>query len=91
MRIRHDREVDLSKLGAALIQGAAIIFAIRTARREAAIPDPHCSNRDVSEEVEYAVEMSSQIIAAAVSRHPDLFEQAAVEFTTGVVQGDVQL
>ena len=91
MRPRFDREVDLSKLGLALVTGAAVILAIRTARREAVKADPHCSDRDLGNEVDFAVHLVARILATAISRHAEFFEQRVQEFTSGIVDTDVQL
>ena len=62
-----------SQSGVALVAGAAVAPAIRTARRDARIHDPHCSNRDLESKVDFAVHLSARILRDATSRHAEFF------------------
>lgn len=91
MRVRHNREVDLSNLGAALVTGAAVILAIRTARHAAKVTDTQIADTDLDLEIDFATHLAARILTYATRRHSEFFQQTAVEFTTGVVDADVQL
>ena len=88
--ISHGRQVDLERLGGTLIVGAAIILAIRTARREPAF-DPRGSNRDWDAEIHFAIDVTSAILMYATTHHAELFRQKTVTFTDGIHEEDVQL
>lgn len=83
----HDRIVDLPRLGVPLVIGAAVILAVRTARREAKF-DPRDSNRDWEAEIHFAVDVSAALLGYAIGQHAELFHQTAVKFTNGIVEED---
>jgi hypothetical protein len=86
-----DKEIDLEKLGGVLVIGAAIILAIRTARREP-IYDPRDSNRDWDQEMDFAINVADALVSRATCRHAELFRQTAVKVTDEViVEEDVRL
>lgn len=84
-----DRTVDLQRLGGALVTGAAVILAIRTARRE-----PHYdlrdSNRDWDAEIHFAVDLTAAVLGHAIAKHAELFPQIPVKFTDGIYEEDIQ-
>jgi hypothetical protein len=84
-----DKQIDLQKLGGALVMGAAIILAIRTARREP-IFDPRDSNRDWDQEMDFALNVAKGLLSRATSLHAEFFRQTAVKFTEGVVEEDLR-
>ena len=84
----HDRTVDLQRLGGALVTGASVILAIRTARREPVF-DPRDSNRDWEQEIHFAVDLTAALLSYAIAQHAELFRQTAVKFTDGIVEEDI--
>ncbi|HEX5283270.1 MAG TPA: hypothetical protein VFW30_04050 [Bryocella sp.] len=87
-RLRPDRTVELQRLGGALVSGAAVILAIRTARKAPEF-DPRDSNRDWDQEIHFAVDLTAALLSYAISQHAELFRQTAVTFTDGVVEEDI--
>ncbi|HZQ43114.1 MAG TPA: hypothetical protein VFA99_07670 [Acidobacteriaceae bacterium] len=87
-RPAHDRTVDLQRLGGALVTGASVILAIRTARREPVF-DPRDSNRDWEKEIHFAVDLTAMLLSYAIAQHAELFRQTAVKFTDGIVEEDI--
>lgn len=90
-KISHDRTIDYSRLGPHLIQAAATILAIRTARREAIRPDAHESAVETEREIDFALLLAARLVTAATVRHANYFRQKVEQFTTGVVDGDIPL
>lgn len=86
-RLAHDRKIDDERLGGVLVIGAAIILAIRTARREP-IYDVRGSNRDWGAEIDFALELTKRILGHATSEHAEMFRQTIVKFTEEVVADD---
>lgn len=84
----HDRTVDLQRLGGALVTGASVILAIRTARREP-VYDLRDSNRDWDQEIHFAVDLTAALLSYAIAQHAELFRQTAVTFTDGIVEEDI--
>lgn len=85
-----DRRIEYQRLGGALVIGACVILAIRTARRDALL-DAMLANRELENEVEFALGLASMVLRRATSKHAEMFHQKTVEFTEGVVEEDVQL
>jgi hypothetical protein len=83
-----DKQIDLEKLGGSLVIGAAVILAIRTARREPTF-DPRDSNRDWDAEMDFALGVAKMLLSRATAKHAELFRQTAVKFTEGVVDEDL--
>lgn len=84
----HNRKTDLTRLGGALVTGAAVILAIRTARREPEY-DLRDSNRDWDAEIRFAVELCTAVLGYAVAHHAEMFPHVPVEFTDGIVEEDI--
>lgn len=83
-----DRKTDLTRLGGALVTGAAVILAIRTARREPRY-DLRDSNRDWDAEIKFAVELCTAVLGHAVARHAEFFPHVPVTVTGGIVEEDI--
>jgi hypothetical protein len=83
-----DRTTDLPRLGGALVTAAAVILAIRTARREPEY-DLRDSNRDWDAEIHFAVNLSAAVLGYAIAKHAELFPTTAVKFTDGIVKEDI--
>ena len=86
--LASDRIIDLQRLGGTLVIGAAIILAIRTARRPPQY-DPRDSNRDWDEEMQFALNLTSALLERATNQHAELFRQTVVKFTDGIVEEDI--
>lgn len=86
-RLAYDRKIDYERLGGVLVIGAAIILAIRTARREP-IYDLHGSNRDWDAEIDFALKLTKAVLGHATAEHAEMFRQTVVKFTDGVVVDD---
>ena len=84
----HDRTTDLTRLGGALVTGAAVILAIRTARREP-VYDLRDSNRDWDAEIHFAVNLCRAVLGYAIAQYAELFPHIPVKFTDGIVQEDI--
>ena len=84
----HDRRTDLTRLGGALVTGAAVILAIRTARREPKY-NPRDSNRDWDAEIHFAIEVCTTLLGHAIAHHAEFFPHVPVKFTDGIVQEDI--
>lgn len=82
------KQIDLEKLGGAFMVGAAIIFAIRTARRDP-IFCPRDSNRDWEAEMDFALNVTKALLSRATSHHAEFFRQTVVKVREGVVREDV--
>ena len=85
-----DRRIDYERLGGALVIGACVILAIRTARRDAHL-NAMLANRELAVEVEFALGLASMVLSHATSKHAEMFHQRTAKFTEGVVEDDVQL
>jgi hypothetical protein len=88
-RLPPDRKTDLTRLGGALVTGAAVILAIRTARREPEY-DLRDSNRDWDAEIHFAVDLCAALMAYATAQHAEMFPHIPVKFTDGIVPEDIQ-
>ena len=87
-RLAHDRMIDLQHLGGTLVVGAAVILAIRTARRPPEF-NPRDSNRDWDEEIQFALNITSALLERATIQHAELFRQTLTKFTDGIVAEDI--
>ena len=87
-RLPHDRTTDLQRLGGALVSSAAVILAIRTARRDPEY-DLRDSNRDWDAEIHFAVNLSAAVLGYAIAQHAEIFPNIPVKFTDGIVQEDI--
>lgn len=86
--LASDRMIDLKRLGGTLVVGAAVILAIRTARREPRY-ETNLSNRDWEAEIDFALTLTSALLERATTKHAELFHQTAIKFTEGIVQEDI--
>ena len=73
----HNREIDYERLGATLVIAAAIILAIRTARKPPRY-DEGFSNRDWEEEMDFATRVAGHLVNAATRRKPEFFKHKDV-------------
>jgi hypothetical protein len=88
--VGSEKQIDNERLGGVLVMGAAIILAIRTARREP-IYNPRESNRDWEAEIDFALGVSMQLLGRATSYHAELFRHKVVKYTDGIVAEDERL
>jgi hypothetical protein len=86
--LANDRMIDLKKLGGTLVVGAAVILAIRNARREPEF-NPHFANRDWEAEIDFALTLTCALLERATTQHAELFHQVAVKVTDGIVPEDI--
>ncbi len=73
----HNREIDYERLGATLVIAAAIILAIRTARRPP-LYDESFSNRDWGDEMDFATKVAGHLVSTATRRKPEFFKHKDV-------------
>lgn len=81
------RQVDLEKLGGALVVAAAVILAIRTASRDP-IFNPRDSNREWEAEMDFALNVASALLFRATCDHAELFRQTIVNSAESVIAED---
>ncbi len=69
----YNTEPDYSKLGTALLIGACMILAVRTARWPVRSPGSTTSDMDLQAEVENAILLAERLMSHVVGRKPNLF------------------
>ena len=72
-----DKRIDYERLGPTMMLSAAVILAIRTAKRPPQF-DQAFSNRDWEAEFEFAVKIASRLLNIAIHRKPELFQHKDV-------------
>ncbi|WP_419805985.1 hypothetical protein [Terriglobus sp.] len=71
----YDKEVDKSKLGGAVLIGACVVLAVRTARWPVTVHNRDQPDNKLWQEVGYAVRLALEVITELTGRHPNLFAQ----------------
>ena len=69
----YDKEVDKSRLGGAVLIGACVVLAVRTARWPVTVANRDKPNNELWQEVGYAVRLALEVMGELTGRHPDLF------------------
>lgn len=74
----YDKEVDKSKLGGAVLIGACVVLALRTARWPVTVAKQDQPNNELWKEVGYAIRLALEVMSELTGRHPSLFVQRDV-------------
>ena len=74
----YDKRVDESKLGGAVLIGACVVLAVRTARWPVTVAKQDQPDNKLWQEVGYAVRLALQVMNEVTGRYPNLFAQKDV-------------
>lgn len=74
----YDKAVDNSKLGGALIVGACVILAVRTARWPVTVHNRDKPDNKLWQEVNYAIRLALEVTTELTGRHQDYFKKKDV-------------
>lgn len=74
----YDKAVDMSRLGGAVLIGACVVLAVRTARWPVTVAKQDQPNNELWQEVGYAVRLALEVMGELTGRHPALFAQKDV-------------
>lgn len=85
----HREDIDLSKLGGALLIASALVLAIRTARWSARTGQEQTADSALETEIQHAIAVTTSLLGRLLARYPSYFRKQQIDRRERIFEEDI--